>query len=86
MWEVPIKSNQNLRVFLKLMNLRECVWENHCRLIMKIILQEKVRIHYSTTILCNEFTPLPEVLKIPAARKQCGQGMGNIGENFRRGR
>ena len=33
----PIKSNQNLRVFWKLVNLQDCVWENHYRLIaMKI--------------------------------------------------
>ena len=37
----PIKPKQNLRVFWKLVNLQDCVWENHCRLIMKTILQEK---------------------------------------------
>ena len=31
----PIKSNQNLRVFWKLVNLQDCVWENHCRLIIQ---------------------------------------------------
>ena len=34
----PVKSNQNLRVFWKLVNLQDCVWENHCRLIMMTIL------------------------------------------------
>ena len=33
-----------------LVNLRESVWEIRDRLIMKTILQEKERIHYSTTI------------------------------------
>ena len=41
----PMSSNQNLRVFWKLMNLQDCVWEIHCRLIMKTILQEKETIH-----------------------------------------
>ena len=46
----PIKSNQNLRVFWKPVNPQDCVWENHCRLIMKTILQEKETIHYSIII------------------------------------
>ena len=44
-----IKKKQNLRVFWKLMNPQECVWEIRYRIIMKTILQEKVKIHYSTT-------------------------------------
>ena len=31
----PTKLRQNLRVFWKLVNLQDCVWENHCRIIMK---------------------------------------------------
>ena len=31
------------------MNPQECVWEIRYRIIMKTILQEKVKIHYSTT-------------------------------------
>ena len=46
----PIKLKQDLRVFWKLMNQRECVWEIRCRIIIKTISQEKERIHYSTTI------------------------------------
>ena len=49
----PIKSNQNLRVFWKLVNPQDCVWENHYRLIMKTILQEKETIHCSITIWCT---------------------------------
>ena len=49
-WVVhPTKLRQNLRVFWKLMNPQECVWEIRYRIIMKTILQEKVKIHYSTT-------------------------------------
>ena len=43
-----IKSKQNLRVFWKLVNLQDCVWENDCRHIMKTISQEKETIHCST--------------------------------------
>ena len=46
----PKRPKQNLRVFWKPVNLQDCVWENHCRLIMKTILQEKETIHYSITI------------------------------------
>ena len=46
----PTKLKQNLRVFWKLMNLRDCVWEIHYQIIMKTTLQEKETIHYSITI------------------------------------
>ena len=45
----PNKIKTNLRVLWKL-NLRECVWEIRCRIIIKTILQEMERIHYSITI------------------------------------
>ena len=45
-----IKSNQNLRVFWKLVNLQDCIWENHYRIIMKTTLKEKETIHYNITI------------------------------------
>ena len=44
----PTKFSQNWRVFWKLMNPQECVWEIRYRIIMKTILQEKVKTHYST--------------------------------------
>ena len=46
----PLKSKQNLRVFWKPVNLQDCVLENHCRFIMKTILQENETLHYSTKI------------------------------------
>ena len=46
----PTKLRQNLRVFWKLMNPQECVWEIRYRIITKTILQEKVKIHYSISI------------------------------------
>ena len=57
----PTKLKQNLRVFWKKMNLRDCVWEIHYQIIMKTILHEKVTIHYSITIL---FTNLFLCLKL----------------------
>ena len=58
------KIKQNLRVFWKLMNPLECVWETLNLQITKTILQEKVRIHYSITIW---FTSLFLCLKLKAA-------------------
>ena len=46
----PTKKKQNLRVFWKLMNLQDCVWEIHYQITMKTILQEKETIHHSITI------------------------------------
>ena len=43
-------SSLNLRVFWKPVNLQDCVWENHCQIIMRTILQEKGTIQYSITI------------------------------------
>ena len=57
----PTKFGQNLRVFWKLMNPQECVWEIRYRRITKTILQEKVKIHYSTT---TWFTNLLLCLKL----------------------
>ena len=64
----PTKLKQNLRVFWKLMNPQECVWETRYRIIMKTILQEKVKIHYSTIILVHKFIPMPQAMKIPTAK------------------
>ena len=50
------------------MNPRECVWEIRHRIIIKTTLQEKERIHCSTTILVHKFIPMPQVVKIPAAK------------------
>ena len=52
----------------KLMNLQDCVWENHCRLIMKTILQEKEIIHYSITIWSTNLFLCLKAMKIPTAK------------------
>ena len=51
------KVRQNLRVVWKLMNPQECVWETRYDQITKTILQEKVKIHYSTTIWFTNLFP-----------------------------
>ena len=62
----PTKFKQDLRVFWKPVNPQDCVWENHYRLIMKTILQEKETIHCSISIWCTKFIPMPQAMKIPA--------------------
>ena len=64
------------------MNPQECVWEIRYRIIMKNILQEKVKNHYSTTFLVLKFIPMPQAMKIPAAKAAVKQGLGKSGENF----
>ena len=76
----PTKSNQILRVFWKLVNLQDCVWENHCRFIMKTILQEKETIHCSIIIW---FTNLFLCLK-PSKFQQQRQQLTRNGKNWRK--
>ena len=61
----PMRSNQNLPVFWKLVNLQDCVWENLYRIIMKTILQEKETIHYSIIIWCTNLFLCLKPLKFP---------------------
>ena len=46
----PMRSNQNLRVFWKPVNLQDCVWKNLYRIIMRTILQEKETIKFTTAL------------------------------------
>ena len=50
------------------MNLRECVWEIRYRIIMKTILQEKGDNSLQHYLLIHKFIPMPQALKIPAAK------------------
>ena len=43
---------------------------------------ERGKIHCSITIWYTKFIPMPQAMKIPAAKAASGQGMGKIGENF----
>ena len=89
MWNVgvvhPIKSNQDLRLFWKPVNLQDFIWENHCRLIRKTILQEKEAMHYSIIIwFTNLFVCLTQAMKIPAAKAAVDKKWENR-RKFRRG-
>ena len=64
------------------MNPQECVWEIRNRIIMKTILQEKVKIHYSTTIWFTSLFLCLKAIKNSSSKSSGGQGMGKIGENF----
>ena len=64
----PMRSNQNLRFFWKLVNLQDCVSENLYRLIMKTILQEKVTIHCSITIWYTNLFLCTKAMKFSAVK------------------
>ena len=64
----PMRSNQNLRVSWRPVNPQDCLCKNLYRVIMKTILQEKEIIHCSITILVHNFFPMPQAMKIPAAK------------------
>ena len=64
----PTKLKQDLRVFWKLMNPQECVWETRYHQITKIILQEKEENSLQHYNLVHKFIPLPHAMKILAAK------------------
>ena len=66
----PIKWKQNLRVFWKLMNPQECVWEILYRIIIKTILQEKATIHCNITIWYTNLFPCLKPWKFLQRRQQ----------------
>ena len=74
----PTKFRRNLRVFWKLMNPQECVWEIRYRIIMKTILQEKVRIFLQHYNLIHKFVPMPQAMKIPAAEAAVDKEWGKF--------
>ena len=63
------------------MNLQDCVWEIHYQI---TILQEKETIHYSITIWFTKFIPMPQAMKIPAAKAAVDKEWEKL-EKFRRG-
>ena len=80
----PTKLEQDLRVFWRLMNPKDCVWENLCQIIMKTILQEKETIHYSITIwFTNLFLSL-KLWKLLLHKKRWTRN-GKNWRKFRRG-
>ena len=79
-----MSSKLNLRVYGKPANPQDYVWENHCRLTLKTILQEKETIHYSITIW---FINLIRCLKLWTFQQERQQWKrnGENGRKFRRG-
>ena len=65
-------SNQDLRVPWKPVNLQDCVWENHYRIIMKTILQEKGQ--FTAALQFGSQIPLPQAMRIPAAKATVDTG------------
>ena len=74
----PIKLKQDLRVFWKLVNLQDCVWENHYQIIMKTILQENVVLHYSIIIWFTNLFLCLKAIKIPAAKAAVDKEWGKL--------
>ena len=62
------KIKTKLACILETNESTECVWEIRYRIIMKTILQEKVKIHYSTITWFTNLFPMPQAMKIPAAK------------------
>ena len=60
------------------MNPQECVWEIRYRIIMKTILQEKQKIHYSTTTWYTNLFLCLKLLKNSSSKSSSGQGMGKL--------
>ena len=60
------------------MNPQECVWEIRYRIIMRTILQEKVKIHYSTTICFTNLFLCLKAMKIPAAKAAVDKEWENL--------
>ena len=76
----PTKLKQDLRVFWKLMNLQDCVWENHCQNHIAGKRDNSLQ-HYN---LVHKFIPMPHAMKIPA-RKTAVDREWEKWRKFRRG-
>ena len=64
-----IISSLNLRVSWKPVNPQECVWKNFItKIIMRTTLQEKEDNSLQHYNLVHKFIPMPQAMKIPAAK------------------
>ena len=79
----PMRSKQDLRGFWKLMNPPDCVWENQCQIIMKVILQERAQ--YIATLQFGVQIYFYASGHKHSSSNSSSKGLGKIGENFRRG-
>ena len=79
-----VRTNQNLRLFWKPVNLQGRVWENLYRITMKTILQEKETTHCSITICFTNLFICSKPWKFPQ-QKQRWTRNGKTWRKFRRG-
>ena len=70
-WCIPTKFKQNLRVFWKLMNLQECVWEIRYRKYHIAGKGENSFQHYN---FVHKFFPMPQAVKILEAKAAVRRG------------
>ena len=68
-WWDPTKFRQNLRVLSKLMNLRDCVREIRCRMIIKTNITGKGENSLQQYNMIHKFIPMPQAMKIPTAKE-----------------
>ena len=73
----PTKLKQNLRVFWKLMNPHDCVWENHYRNIMRTILQKR-RQFITALQFGSQIYSYASSDENSCSTSSCGQGMGKL--------
>ena len=64
----PTKLKRKLACILEADESTRMRMEIRYRITMKTILQEKVKIHYSTTTWFTNLFPMPQAMKIPAAK------------------
>ena len=69
----PIKLKQDLRVFWKLVNLQDCVWENHYQIINEDHIAGKGNNSSQHYNLFHKFIPVPQAVKTAKAAvdKEC---------------
>ena len=66
-------SNQNLRVSWKPVNPQDCVWKNLYQIIIEDHIAGKVgTIHCKHYNLVHKFIPMPQAMKMPAAKASSG--------------
>ena len=79
-WCIQQKSNKNLRVFWKLMNPPECVWETRYRKITKDHIAGKGNNSLQHYNLVHKFIPMPQAIEKFWQRKQRWTRNGKNGE------
>ena len=78
-------STLNLRVSWKPVNPQECEWRILNLQITKTILQEKETNHCNITSFVHKFIPMPQAMKIPAAKAAADKEWEKLEKILRRG-